>query len=299
MLTRLPENHELMKEMAKKEYQLEAGYSGELDIDRILQEIEFPRNTIILKNVKLQINPQYTTQIDTLILTPTRAIILEIKKYAGTIQFDERAGKTIKILSEGVVDTFDCIIHQLLRAKEGLRQWMANRNIALPIDEILVMANPKKIIEAFPKSVPLKFVKQLPRYIKELPELETLFSAKAINLLAYQIKNAPIMWRHLPICEQYNLHPNVLRKGVLCLSCNGVMNRSQGRKWCCERCDKYENGELEQSLHDWFLLIKPTITNKECREFLQLQSKFAASRLLRKSSLHRKGKPPATHYTWK
>lgn len=283
--------------MTLKAYQIEAGYSGELDVDRILHEIEFPRDTKILKNITLQINPLYTFQIDTLILTPTRAIILEIKKYSGTIQFDEIGGKTIKISNDGVIEKFDCVIHQLIRAKEGLRRWMELRNIQIHIDEILVMANQKTNLENVPETVPMMYGKQLPRYIRELAELNDSLNAQELKSLASQIIKNQASWNQTPLCEKYEISPTLLRKGVLCQSCNEVMSRTQGRKWHCRQCGKYGDHEISHSLNDWFLLIKPTISNKECMNFLLLKSKFAASTTLRKSSLKRIGKPPATIYS--
>ncbi|MFD1929382.1 nuclease-related domain-containing protein [Sporosarcina siberiensis] len=282
--------------MTLKAYQIEAGYSGELDVDRILHEIEFPRDTKILKNITLQINPLYTFQIDTLILTPTRAIILEIKKYSGTIQFDEAGGKTIKISNDGFVEKFDCVIHQLIRAKEGLRRWMELRNFNIHIDEILVMANQKTNLDSIPETVHMMYGKQLPRYISELPELNSSLSAQEIKSLASQIMKSQVTWNQTPLCVKYEINPMLLRNGVLCHSCNEVMYRTQGRKWHCAQCGKYGDHEVAHSLHDWFLLIKPTISNKECMDFLLLKSKFAASTTLRKSSLKRIGNPPASIY---
>lgn len=298
LIARLPENHELIEKLEEKQYQLNAGYSGELDVDRTLNEIEFPRDTIILKDVTLQINPHYSLQIDTLILTKTLAIILEIKKYAGTIHFDEQSGKTTKIAPDGTIEQYDCIIHQLIRAKEGLRQWLKNRNFNLQIEEVLVMANQRTIIAEMPNSVPIKYRKQLPRYIRELLDQPNSLSSVEIKTVAAQIKQHQASIKRRLACEKYKIHPATLTKGVLCLACNSPMKRTQGRKWHCQVCEKYGDRELAQSLVDWFLLISPTITNGECREFLQLRSKSAASVILRESKLKKRGNPPASSYTW-
>lgn len=298
LIARLPQHHHLIDSLEEKRYQIEAGYSGELDVDRILHELEFPQETIILKDIILQTNPYYTTQLDTLIITPSRMILLEIKKYAGTVHFDEASGKTTRTSPSGKTYQYDCIIHQLIRAKEALRQWLSQKNINLPIEEVLVMANQRTIIPEMPVSVPLKYGKQLPRYIRELPSLPKAFSRAEIKSIAFGIKNSATSWQQVLGCEKYDINPSELRRGVLCLDCNHIMTRSQGRKWRCQGCGKYGNRDLEQSVKDWFLLVKPTFSNKECREFLSIKSKYSASVTLRESNLNRKGNPPKNFYLW-
>jgi len=160
------------------------------------------------------------------------------------------------------------------------------------------MANQRTIIAQLPDSVPVKYRKQLPRYIRELQERPNSLSSVEIKSVATQIKQHQATLRRVPATEKYNIDPASLKKGVLCLACNGIMERTQGRKWHCQICGKYGDRELGQSLIDWFLLVNGTISNKQCHNFLQLKSKSAASVTLRKSKLIRKGNPPASVYTW-
>lgn len=168
LLARLPEHHSQYDGLASKLYQTKAGYSGELIVDRILSEVDFPPGTKILRDLTLEVNPEYLIQLDTLILTPSRAILLEIKHYAGIVQFDEQFGKTTKISVDGEIEKFDCILHQLDRAATGPQMWFRLHHIPIPIDPILIMANPNVEIKEFPESTTLKYAKQLPRHIRNL-----------------------------------------------------------------------------------------------------------------------------------
>lgn len=296
LLVRMSTDHPRYNEFFERKYRLEAGYSGELDVDRVLHEIEFSPNSIILKNIRLQVSPHFEFEIDTLILTTTRLIILEIKKYTGKIYFDEEVGKTIKVSETGKVDRFDCAVHQLLRAESALQRWISERNINLPIESIIVMANQRTIIEKWPESVKIKYKKQLPRHISELPVLAPVLADDEIKQLAEWIEESAIQKRYLPACDKYKLPCSDLKWGVLCSNCNGLMNRKRGQKWRCTDCGKYADNEVRQALDDWFLLVKPAISNLECRKFLGLKSKFAASIILRESNLKRLGNPPKTYY---
>lgn len=81
----------------------------------------------------MEITPNFLVQIDTLILTPTQAILLEIKNYASTIRFDALYGKTTKISPDAKIEKFDCIIHPLNRAAIGLQKSLTERYIHLKV----------------------------------------------------------------------------------------------------------------------------------------------------------------------
>ena len=137
----MPEEHPHKKTISDKLYQVKAGYSGEVDVDRILPEIGLPQDVIVIKGITLEILPNFFAQLDTLILTRKRIILLEIKKYAGTVIFDVDSGKTIKISPNGEIEKFDCILHQLDRAAHGIKSWLEKRQFTIPVEPILVMAN--------------------------------------------------------------------------------------------------------------------------------------------------------------
>ena len=141
LLERLPEDHPQQKAISEKLYQVQAGYSGEVDVDRILPEIGLPQDVIVIKGITLEILPNFFAQLDTLILTRNRIILLEIKKYAGTVIFDVDSGKTIKVSPNGEIEKFDCILHQLDRLLMDLKAGSRNDKSTIPVEPILVMAN--------------------------------------------------------------------------------------------------------------------------------------------------------------
>jgi len=297
-LARLPTQHSRHEELSQKLYQIKAGYSGELDVDRVLNEVDFPQDIIIIKDLTVEILPSFYVQFDTLIFTPKRLILLEIKKYAGTVLFDEASGKTTKISLNGKIEKFDCIIHQLDRAAHGLKKWLEKRHINLPIEAILVMANQRTEIPEMPKEVVLKFIKQLPRYIRTLPDIPDALSPQQLRQVANRLKLSQVNWQRIPECELHGIDLLDMKRGVLCLNCNAVMKRSRGRTWVCDRCKTPNMGAIEQAVADWYLLFSKTLTNKQLRYFLELKSSSAASVVFSRLQLNRIGKPPNTIYKW-
>ena len=212
--------------------------------------------------------------------------------------FDEASGKTIKVSPNGKIEKFDCIIHQLDRATHGLKKWLEKRHIDLPIEPILVMANQLTEIPEMPKEIALKFIKQLPRYIRRLPDIPDVLSQQQLSKVANRLRSSKVNWQRTPECERHGLALSDIKRGVLCLKCDTVMKRSRGRTWDCDRCTVSNAGAVEQAVADWYLLFSNTLTNKQLRYFLELKSSSATSMVFSRLRLKRIGKPPNTIYRW-
>ncbi|MFC5604838.1 hypothetical protein [Sporosarcina koreensis] len=213
------------------------------------------------------------------------------------MHFDEKSGKTIKIAPNGTVEKYDCVIHQVDRATTGLTEWLKQRNINIPIEPVLVMANNKTEIPELPNSVTLKYAKQLPRYIRNFLSDEPLMTANQISRIARTVKENRRKWLHEIPCKRYNIHPNDLIRGVLCQTCNEPASRVRGHSWYCKSCKKNSKDALQQAIEDWFLLVSPTLTNRQIRIFLELKSSSAASVILRRTNLRRHGATRNITYT--
>lgn len=297
LIIRLPNNHPKYEYINKKYHQLQAGFAGELYVDRLLHEISYPQGIRVLKDVSLEVNPHFQIQIDTLIISPNQIFLLEIKNYAGTVHFDELSGKTTKISYQGDVDKYDCIIHQLDRTTFGFQTWLQKQGISTSILPILVMANSQTDIPVFPETVSLKYAKQLPRFIRGLLSEEKQSLQSQFASIAHTIESKQIKWPHIPACQRYEISPSELKKGVLCSTCHVPMARYRGHSWFCQVCRKKDPSALGKSIEDWFLLIDSTISNKQLRAFLKLKSSSAASVIFHGFKMQRHGNTPHTFYT--
>lgn len=299
MLARLPSSHPRYLAISKRAHQLKAGYDGERYVDKILNEIAFPQGTSILKDITLEINPDYIIQIDTLIITPYNSYLLEIKNYSGSIQFNQTVGKTIKTSPNGEIDKYDCIINQLDRAKTGLKEWLNQHNMDMPIEALIVMANSNTDIPIPPETAIVKYAKQIPLYMRSHFKKEKTITSTSINKITKTIQlHRKKWWTDFP-CKQYNISPNELKRGVLCNTCNEPTTRIPGHSWFCYLCKKNNKSALNKSVDDWFLLVSPTLTNRQLRLFLGLKSSSATSVVLRSQNLKRHGATRNITYTKK
>lgn len=83
----------------------------------------------------------------------------------------------------------------------------------------------------------------------------------------------------------YNISPSDIIPGVLCPDCNQFHMERFSKSWHCPSCGADSSNAHEQAVQDYFLLVSPTITNKQLRSFLLLPSQKKASYLLSKMDL--------------
>lgn len=297
LLIRLPQNHEKYSFISNKVYQLKAGYSGEVEVDRILPEIGLPNEHHIFKDIRLEVLPNFYIQIDTLILTRHFIILMEIKKYAGTIYFEEEKGKTTKVSANQEVEKFECAVHQIDRAVHGLHKILEQIPNHPPIYPILVMANAKVDIAQYPKSVPVKYKMQLPKYIRAKLKLATnnQITLNELTKINQQIQSRKAPKLQQPLCERYEIPVKDLKKGVLCPKCHQNMTKKQGRTWTCEPCGLTSNTLIHQAIEDCFYLISPTLTNEQLRQFLSINSK-SATHIFSQLTLTKVGQTKSSYY---
>ena len=87
--------------------------------------------------------------------------------------------------------SFINLIGLLTELKAGLK----SDNLTIPVEPILVMANQRTEIEELPKSFTVKYGKQLPKYIRELPNTPDILTQQQIRNLVNQFKSSQIHWK--------------------------------------------------------------------------------------------------------
>lgn len=299
LLIRLPSNHEKYAAIEEKIYQLNAGYAGELEVDQVLPEIGFPKEAVILKDLRLEVLPNYFIQIDTLLVVPQGIILLEVKMYASeTIYFNENIGKTIKTSPNNAEARYDCVVHQVDRTIHGLKTMLQHQFSDIPIMPFIIMANAKTTIAQYPQSMPVKYLKQLPKTIRTILNQPTVITHHKMQKIAKFLISQHQPRIFTPLCERYHIHPSGLKRGVFCTLCNGKMLVVQGRTWTCTVCKQINALVVQDNLPDWFYLIADKVTGKQLKDFLQLHSRTMIFRTLKNAPIQKLGKSKATYYKY-
>lgn len=85
--------------------------------------------------------------------------------------------------------------------------------------------------------------------------------------------------------KTYRIPRSDLLSGVHCPSCSQLGMKYKRGSWHCGKCGCKSREAHLAALRDYYLLFGPTITNAQFREFLQLDSVYVASKMLKKLKL--------------
>lgn len=272
---------------------LKVGHEGEHRVDREWFEMPYLNEHYLFFNYEIENEFGFSHQIDTLLLTKHFLLILEVKNIAGRIDYDEDKHQFTRTRPNGTEDTLTNPFDQLYRHEEFLQRLLSKMKITLPIEKAVVMANPSSIIGNVPKSPPIFHASGLRSFIKYcLARHESQLTTSQLNKLAKHFLSSAIS-RDFDL----NISFDRIRKGVLCENCDYSVTMTYRRGiWSCPKCGLQSRKALLQALNDYRLLISDRITNREFREFFNIDSMYAASKILSRLNLETVGDKKGRYY---
>ncbi len=297
LLRRLQPDHpkipQIQAELAKRK----KGYRGELSLNYYLDLIDTPE-FLILHDIRLTDGKSFF-QIDTLMITPYFFLILEVKNIAGTLYFEDESNQMIRTLNneeEGMPNP----ILQALRHSRQFKNWLTQRKLPLlPIEHLVIISDPKTIIKASRPSIftkvmhnanlPFTFEKFQNRHTKET------LTMKEMKKIAGAIEKHHTPKKPDPLVQFFISQTEIL-KGVHCSKCSALPIERKRGYWYCDNCCAKSQDAYIQALKDYTLLIKPTFTNEEIRDFLQIPSSKLIFRLLKSMNLEYTGEKKGRMY---
>ncbi|TCJ06397.1 NERD domain-containing protein [Cytobacillus praedii] len=294
LLRRIPENHWKRAEMEADLAKRWAGFRGEQTLDFPLSKLP-EKDFMIFHGLRLS-NGRHFFQIDTLLLTTSFALILEVKNYIGTLYFDPILNQLIQTTPNGEVKGYANPIEQARQQQTEMEKWLEKRNISIPIEFLIVISKPSTIIQTAPgymntlrKVLHVQFL--LNRIEKiESPYKQGMFQPKDLKKVC-----RILLKQHFPetfdVLKFYNIPQNEILTGALCSNCPSpiALKRHHGT-WFCTNCHKKDKVAHIKAINDYFLLTNDSpITNEQLREFLHLSSADIAKKLLTGMKLPHKG----------
>ena len=267
----------------------EAGYQGELSMDyyfrflpeqkyRILHDLNFP-------------DGNYNCQIDTILATPERIQLVDIKNMAGKLIFDTENEQFTQI-NNGVEKGYTDPIAQGERHKQYIRKLLKDNGFPpVPIDYIIVISHSNATYAVSgPKAGRAKprickadaFISKIQVFEKIYPD--PVLSEKDLRKLCRLLikKNTP------PtnfLLSKYGINRSDCLTGVRCPTCKHHPMIRKKQKWYCPKCDTYSADAHLGALMDYFLIYGLKITNRQFREFVHEPSIHAAKRMLMNDKL--------------
>ncbi|MGP4106018.1 NERD domain-containing protein [Virgibacillus sp. L01] len=263
------------------------GFTGELKVDYYLDYLA--SDCTILQDVYLRVNGK-NVQIDSLVLSQRAIYIVDSKNYNDTITFDTTLKQMTR--SDGKVEAgFEYPITQVQNQQFHLQNWLSQNNLTnIPIYYFVAISEPSTIIKVNGDAEALgRVVAHAARIPSMIMEKEQQLAEQSVNKIQDRktgkiILNACNVF-DMDIIKQFSIKKLDLLPGVICPECGLLgMERVYGG-WKCRKCKCKSHDAHLKTLADYFLLIKPYITNKECMRFLGLKSRSVATRIMRKSGL--------------
>ena len=291
---RLPETHPQKETIDKKIRMKTAGIRGESKLVKVFENYTFLDEIYILHDVSF-----YSTgraQIDCLVITSNFALVLEVKNIAGDMSFLVGTGQISRVLENGQIDHFESPMVQIDRNSDLLFDWFRLKDIYMPILGAVVMTNSTQKVTVQPNQYPVLFLGEIPSFVKRQIKNQIVIEPNQAKIIAQMLVEAHQPYNPFPICDRWHVDTACLKKGVFCTKCcDGMMKRSF-RTWVCEACFQRDPYAHIQAIREWFMLIGGEITNKECREFLGVQSRQLVTRMLKEMNLLVVGTGKKTKY---
>ena len=283
LLRRIQSNHPSRRKMEEELAKCYAGFRGEQAIDYHLSLLEGDYQ--IFQDIRLPYKETTYFQLDFLLVTDRFLLIMEVKNITGTLFFDQSFHQLIRTANEKEEAFADPVL-QVKKHKQQLQTWLKNNKLpSIPIETLVVISNPSTLIKTAPQ------YKEIYRLVTHAANLSTKIHSINNRFLnkSYEKNDLRKIIRLLQkqhtdpdydILQRFQIVPIEIETGVLCPECFiSPLTRKKG-KWLCSNCESlFQNAHI-QALIDYRLLIGPTITNKQVRDFLRIPSVSIASKLL-------------------
>ncbi|WP_181347271.1 nuclease-related domain-containing protein [Thalassobacillus sp. CUG 92003] len=301
LLRRLPEHHPRYRDVQQDDAKYTAGHRGEdaltYHYDR-LPDKDFYR----LHDLRLPLSKHFF-QLDTLILTPRFAAILEVKNFAGTLIFDHVFNQLIR-RHNGREEAFEDPLLQVAEQKEMLTRWLRLQGFPqdYPIKPLVVISHANTVIKASDNHPTARNTIIHANFLpKKLHDYWTAHPRHILSDSHIHSLSQTLLQNHTPqnpdLLDRYNIKPSDLITGIQCASCTRfAMARKRG-SWVCTSCSSTDRLAHLPAVRDFALLIGPSVRNRELRQFLQLTSPKVTSNLLNALHLPTQGKNKSYRYT--
>lgn len=254
---------------------MEAGYAGEKIADRYLERCQFKESAVILPDIQLKVDHLVRIQLDTLIVTPSTLIILEVKNMAGRMIYHDNPPHFECVYPNRPSLTMECPHMQVENSRQYLLRWLAAQGFEVPVQSKIVLANQKTSVHQAPSEMPLIYAKHLPLFFHSQISQKDVLSPQQMKLLVRKLMDQQSVFNPFPLSKYLDLHPGSLAKGCICEECGLPLQRLSQRRWVCPECGQPEKHAVGRALQDYFMIFDDEITNESCREFLGVNSRSA------------------------
>jgi hypothetical protein len=293
LIRRLAEN-ELVKYDVVTDYNNRlTGYLGEESVMNFHLEPISDLKFQIYHDLRF-LHGNYYFQIDILILCAYFALVLEVKNWARDWHFDKVLHQTMTD-NNGKLERAKNPIFQARLQAFKLREWLKQHNITgLPIQYLFVNSNEKSTINIQDDNKYKWNVCNSEYLLERIDQINNEFKIELLDEKELRKINKFLLTNHTPedvdLLQKFHLSSKNVLTGVHCPNCEFLPISYHAGTWKCPKCRTQSKTAFINTIHDYFHIISPTITNAEARRFLQINSPKMAHHYLNSMSLTSTGK---------
>lgn len=280
LLRRLPANHSQRHFLEVQLHRATAGVRGENKLQKKFNEFFIESEFKPIWDVNLKID-DWKVQMDGLLLTEKCAVIMESKNISDEIHYDELTDEFYKKNSSNEKITLENPVIQLNKHTRFLTRWFQMHKINLPVTGMIVFTAKNCFFYSKPPGALICKAYQMNEYLYQILEnYPQEVSSHKVNKIKKMIASNQIPYKRSPLCEFYHIDIKDVKKGVYCRNCQSLQMQRLMKTWICGSCGHRDNFAHELALQEYFSLIDNQVTNKQFREFCQINSPSVARRLL-------------------
>ncbi|SEN20145.1 Nuclease-related domain-containing protein [Paenisporosarcina quisquiliarum] len=297
LLRRLPSKHPLYHKILTEIQTTRAGDYGENIVFRELERMQLPFKCFIFHKVMLRTEKIF--EMDVLLLTPYGAVILEVKHIIGRLEFRVNPSQLIQTKDSGDINNYPCPVIQLAEYKYLLSRFFSNHNFSIPVIGAIVFATRKSFVKTTSNKATILYRNEIHSYLRNLQTHSPILTNSQMDFIKKLILKENSPYSYFPLTKHFFIDASDIIPGVACPNCGQIGMQKIKKKWYCPKCHLKDSKAHKDSLRTYFLLCNNYITNKDCREFLQLNSRYEAKRILINSELIKIGDKKSTKYRMK
>lgn len=270
-----------------------AGFRGEKSLRYHLSQLSDSKY-YIFHGLRL-LYQKYYFQIDNFLLCSAFGLILEVKNMSGELRFEKNFNQMIQTKKENNSRKTNPVLQAKVQAIK-LKKWLKVYDLPeIPIYYLFVNSNSNTIIVSEPGNERTnQFICNSEFLIEKITQIENVNKKEILDSKQLRRIKRLLLAKHTPenpdILQHFNLTLYDILFGVQCPTCNYLPMDYKWGSWNCPQCKEKSKTAHIKAVHDYFLLIKPSITNTEFRQFLYINSMHIAQKLLSSMDLNYTGK---------
>lgn len=294
LIRRLPNNHQQYGIIEEDLRRRKAGFGGELNFDKHINEFRPSYPFGLLHDICLVYNGIFF-QMDSVLILPDKIIIFEIKNLGGKITVKANPTQFIQEIN-GERKIIQNPITELERKIIFLDRWLKEKGISVPIKGMIGLAYTNELFIEEESNAEILFTHEIPIRLYSMVINQELLSRNSIREIAHAMIDSHKEYNPFPLTKTLNIAKEDIIPGVICPECNRKGMEWRKKRWRCSGCFHSDLDCHLPLLEDWFYLMDSYITNRQFRSFSGIEHQPIAKRLLKNSGLIMKGNRRTAFY---